>query len=47
MVNAFVTCAVNDGHATGVLVLGHSLRKTNTAHQLHVLYTEEVSNALR
>jgi glycogenin glucosyltransferase len=47
MPNAWVTLATNDGYGLGALVLGHSLRKAKTAHKLHVLITDGVSQPLR
>lgn len=47
MENAFVTLALDDGYAIGALVLGYSLKAVETKHNLHVLYTNEVSDPLR
>jgi len=45
--NAWVTLATNDGYAIGALVLAESLRKVETAHRLHILFTNGVSPALQ
>ncbi|KAI6226431.1 hypothetical protein M3Y99_01293300 [Aphelenchoides fujianensis] len=45
--NAWVTLATTDGYAVGALVLANSLRAVGTRHNLHVLYTDGVSQQLR
>jgi len=47
MPNAWVTLATNDGYAVGALTLAHSLRQSETVHDIHILYTEGVSTPLR
>ena len=47
MSNAWVTLATNDGYALGALVLAHSLRRAQTQHHLHILYTDGVSAQMR
>uniref|UniRef100_A0AC34QNZ0 Glycogenin n=1 Tax=Panagrolaimus sp. JU765 TaxID=591449 RepID=A0AC34QNZ0_9BILA len=47
MSTAWVTLATNDGYAIGAMVLAHSLRLSGTRHQLHVMYTEGVSQPVR
>jgi glycogenin glucosyltransferase len=42
-----VTLATNDSYSLGALVVAHSLRRASTAHQLVVLITPGVSNAMR
>lgn len=44
---AYVTLATNDSYALGALVLGHSLRQTNTTRQLLVMVTSGVSQSFR
>ncbi|XP_053964601.1 glycogenin-1 isoform X3 [Anastrepha ludens] len=44
---AWVTLTTNDTYSLGALVLAHSLRRTGTAHQLAVLVTPAVSEAMR
>lgn len=44
---AWVTLATNDSYSLGALVLAHSLKRAGTAHQLAVLITPGVSNAMR
>lgn len=41
--SAFVTLLLNDGYLPGAQVLGHSLRDSNTKHELAILVTPEVS----
>lgn len=45
--DAWVTLATNDSYSLGALVLAHSLKRAGTAHQLAVLITPGVSNAMR
>jgi glycogenin glucosyltransferase len=47
MPNAWITLATNDGYAVGALVLAHSLKRVETKHDLHILYTEGVTSTLR
>lgn len=42
-----MTLTTNDTYSLGALVLAHSLRRTGTAHQLAVLVTPAVSEAMR
>jgi glycogenin glucosyltransferase len=42
-----VTLATNDSYSLGALVLGHSLRRVGTPHDLVVLVTPGVSAAMR
>lgn len=44
---AWVTLATNDSYSLGALVLGHSLRRVGTPHDLVVLVTPGVSAAMR
>ncbi|XP_021351514.1 glycogenin-1-like isoform X2 [Mizuhopecten yessoensis] len=44
---AFVTLATNDTYALGCLVLGNSLRRVKTVHQLVVMITDGVSSSMR
>ncbi|XP_017033402.1 glycogenin-1 isoform X1 [Drosophila kikkawai] len=44
---AWVTLTTNDTYSLGALVLAHSLKRANTAHQLAVLVTPTVSLAMR
>lgn len=44
---AWVTLTTNDTYSLGALVLAHSLKRANTAHQLAVLVTPTVSQAMR
>ena len=44
---AWVTLATNDSYSLGALVLAHSLRQVNTAHQLAVLVTPGVTSLMR
>uniref|UniRef100_A0A1B6DQD4 glycogenin glucosyltransferase n=1 Tax=Clastoptera arizonana TaxID=38151 RepID=A0A1B6DQD4_9HEMI len=44
---AWVTLATNDSYSLGALVLAHSLKRVNTAHQLAILITPGVSQAMR
>lgn len=44
---AWVTLATNDSYALGALVVAHSLKKVNTAHQLAVLITPGVTQPMR
>ncbi|KAK3920266.1 Glycogenin-1 [Frankliniella fusca] len=44
---AWVTLATNDSYSLGALVLAHSLRRVNTAHQLAVLITPGVTPSMR
>ncbi|KAL1123667.1 hypothetical protein AAG570_002743 [Ranatra chinensis] len=44
---AWVTLATNDTYALGALVLAHSLKQVQTAHELVVLITPGVSQAMR
>ncbi|XP_033760498.1 glycogenin-1-like isoform X1 [Pecten maximus] len=44
---AFVTLATNDTYALGCLVLGNSLRRVKTVHQLVVMITDGVSGSIR
>ncbi|XP_075216633.1 glycogenin 1 isoform X1 [Lycorma delicatula] len=44
---AWVTLATNDSYSLGALVLAHSLKRVNTAHQLAVMITPGVSEAMR
>ncbi|EDV36119.2 uncharacterized protein Dana_GF12803, isoform A [Drosophila ananassae] len=44
---AWVTLTTNDTYSLGALVLAHSLKRANTAHQLAVLVTPTVSEAMR
>ncbi|XP_030387608.1 glycogenin-1 isoform X2 [Scaptodrosophila lebanonensis] len=44
---AWVTLTTNDTYSLGALVLAHSLRRAGTAHQLAVLVTPSVSEAMR
>jgi len=44
---AWVTLATNDSYALGALVVAHSLKKVNTAHQLAVLITPGVTQSMR
>lgn len=46
-VYAWVTLATNDSYSLGALVLAHSLKQAGTAHQLAVLVTPGVTNAMR
>lgn len=45
--DAWVTLATNDSYSLGALVLAHSLKRAGTIHQLAVLITPGVSNAMR
>jgi glycogenin glucosyltransferase len=47
MSTAWVTLATNDGYALGALVLAHSLKRAQTKHHLHILYTSGVSDQMR
>lgn len=42
-----MTLATNDSYSLGALVLGHSLRRVGTPHDLVVLITPGVSAAMR
>jgi hypothetical protein len=42
-----VTLATNDSYSLGALVVGHSLRRVGTPHDLVVLVTPGVSAAMR
>lgn len=42
-----MTLTTNDTYSLGALVLAHSLKRANTAHQLAVLVTPTVSEAMR
>ncbi|KMY95469.1 glycogenin-1 isoform X4 [Drosophila simulans] len=44
---AWVTLTTNDTYSLGALVLAHSLKRAKTAHQLAVLVTPNVSQAMR
>ncbi|KAI8037051.1 hypothetical protein M5D96_010368 [Drosophila gunungcola] len=44
---AWVTLTTNDTYSLGALVLAHSLKRAKTAHQLAVLVTPTVSQAMR
>ncbi|XP_076261243.1 glycogenin 1 isoform X4 [Rhynchophorus ferrugineus] len=44
---AWVTLATNDSYSLGALVLAHSLKQSGTVHQLAVLVTPGVTNAMR
>ncbi|GJQ67512.1 hypothetical protein Trydic_g5144 [Trypoxylus dichotomus] len=44
---AWVTLATNDSYSLGALVLAHSLKQAGTSHQLAVLVTPGVTNAMR
>ncbi|XP_039276544.1 proteoglycan 4 isoform X2 [Nilaparvata lugens] len=44
---AWVTLATNDSYSLGALVLAHSLKRVNTAHQLAILITPGVTEAMR
>lgn len=44
---AWVTLATNDSYSLGALVLANSLKRAGTGHQLAVLITPGVSNAMR
>ncbi|PNF18606.1 Glycogenin-1 [Cryptotermes secundus] len=44
---AWVTLATNDSYSLGALVLGHSLRRVGTPHDLVVLVTPGVSASMR
>lgn len=44
---AWVTLTTNDNYSLGALVLAHSLKRAGTAHQLAVLVTPTVSEAMR
>ncbi|XP_034479885.1 glycogenin-1 isoform X2 [Drosophila innubila] len=44
---AWVTLTTNDTYSLGALVLAHSLKRAGTAHQLAVLVTPTVSEAMR
>ncbi|XP_017866745.1 PREDICTED: glycogenin-1 isoform X2 [Drosophila arizonae] len=44
---AWVTLTTNDNYGLGALVLAHSLKRAGTAHQLAVLVTPTVSEAMR
>ncbi|XP_060080354.1 glycogenin-1-like isoform X2 [Ylistrum balloti] len=44
---AFVTLATNDTYALGCLVLGNSLRRVKTVHQLVVMITDGVTGSMR
>lgn len=44
---AWVTLATNDSYSLGALVVAHSLRRVSTAHQLAVLITPGVSEAMK
>uniref|UniRef100_A0A6P4FS13 glycogenin glucosyltransferase n=1 Tax=Drosophila rhopaloa TaxID=1041015 RepID=A0A6P4FS13_DRORH len=44
---AWVTLTTNDTYSLGALVLAHSLKRSKTAHQLAVLVTPTVSQAMR
>ncbi|XP_017837950.1 glycogenin-1 isoform X4 [Drosophila busckii] len=44
---AWVTLTTNDTYSLGALVLAHSLKRSGTAHQLAVLVTPTVSDAMR
>ncbi|XP_020804463.1 glycogenin-1 isoform X2 [Drosophila serrata] len=44
---AWVTLTTNDTYSLGALVLAHSLKRAGTAHQLAVLVTPTVSQAMR
>uniref|UniRef100_A0A914DZ08 glycogenin glucosyltransferase n=1 Tax=Acrobeloides nanus TaxID=290746 RepID=A0A914DZ08_9BILA len=43
---SFVTWVNNDNYALGALVLGHSLRKVETKHKLHLMYSKGVSTRM-
>uniref|UniRef100_A0A2M4CKE5 glycogenin glucosyltransferase n=1 Tax=Anopheles darlingi TaxID=43151 RepID=A0A2M4CKE5_ANODA len=45
--NAWVTLATNDSYSLGALVVAHSLKRVHTVHQLAVLITPGVSEAMR
>lgn len=47
MAEAFITFASTDAYALGALVLGHSIRATNTTKQLCIMVTNTVSESLR
>jgi glycogenin glucosyltransferase len=47
MSTAWVTLATNDGYALGALVLANSLKRAQTKHHLHILYTDGVSAQMR
>lgn len=44
---AWVTLATNDSYSMGALVLAHSLRQVNTVHQLVILITPGVTEAMK
>ncbi|XP_062552805.1 uncharacterized protein LOC134217962 isoform X10 [Armigeres subalbatus] len=44
---AWVTLATNDSYSLGALVVAHSLKRVHTAHQLAVLITPGVSEAMK
>ncbi|XP_022901158.2 cell surface glycoprotein 1 isoform X1 [Onthophagus taurus] len=44
---AWVTLATNDSYSLGALVLAHSLKQVGTKHQMVVLITPGVTNAMR
>lgn len=44
---AWVTLATNDSYSLGALVVACSLKRVSTAHQLAVLITPGVSEAMR
>lgn len=44
---AWVTLATNDSYSLGALVVGNSLKKVGTQHQLAVLITPGVTEAMR
>ncbi|XP_058124517.1 glycogenin-1 isoform X2 [Anopheles coustani] len=45
--NAWVTLATNDSYSLGALVVAHSLKRVHTIHQLAVLITPGVSEAMK
>ena len=45
--NAWVTLATNDSYGLGALVVGNSLKRVNTVHQLAVLVTPGVTESMR
>lgn len=44
---AFITLLTNNSYASGALVLGHSLRASQTTKQLAILITAQVSRPIR
>lgn len=44
---AWVTLATNDSYSLGALVVAYSLKRVSTAHQLAVMITPGVSEAMR